>query len=127
VLALSGTLGAFLFAAALAAPDYRTTFIFTGAGAFACSATAPCLFSIVSGRFPRIRSQLYGYMEASIAAAAILGSFLVGFLSDLGVPLSAAMGLSPLAALTLGVIAMVWKIKRPFGGEGCRRENCGQV
>lgn len=114
VLALSGAAAALFFASALAATGYRMIFILVLVGGFACSATGPCLFSVVAARFPGMRSRLYGYMEASIAAAAIAGSFLVGLLYDAGVPLKAAMGLSPLAALLLGASALIWKKRKPY-------------
>ncbi len=57
---------------------------------------APAFFSVVSAGFPHMRSKLYGYMDASIAGAALSGSFFVELFYDLGVPLRAAMGLSRL-------------------------------
>lgn len=114
VLVLNGFFASVLFASALLASSYRFTFLFVLAGGFACSSTGPCLFSIVADRFPGMRAKLYGYMEASIAGAAITGSFLVGFFYDLGAPLPAAMGLSPLAALLLGATALIWRRRRPY-------------
>ncbi len=116
VLVLSGFATSVIFGFALLSPSYRLTFFLVLVGGIACSATGPCLFSLVAGRFPGMRSRLYGYMEASVAAAAITGSSLVGLLYDLGAELRAAMALSPAAAFLLGAFALVWKIKRPFPG-----------
>ena len=113
ILALSGSLGAVFLTIALMAPTFRLAFALTGLGAFCSSATAPCLFSLVADRFPAVRARLYGYMEASMAAAATGGTFFVGLLSDHGVPLRLAMGVSPLAASLLAAGALVWRHRSP--------------
>jgi MFS family permease len=112
-LAACGCTGAIVLTLALHMPSYLLTLIFTTMGTLSASLTAPCLFSVVAERFLRTRSRLFGYMEASIAAAAMAGAFLVGLLADQGVPLRTAMHLSPAAALTLGLGALLWKSAWP--------------
>ncbi len=113
ILVLSGVLGATLLTVALMAPTFGLAFVLMGLGAFCSSATVPCLFSLVADRFPAGRARLYGYMEASMAAAGTGGSFLVGLLSDHGVPIRLAMGVSPLAAALLAAGALIWRFQAP--------------
>ncbi len=108
LLALSGLAGALLLALALHVPGYWATLAMIGVGAFAASATAPCLFSIVAGKFPRDKSRLYGYQEASIALGSMTGPFVVGLLVDLSIPVQWAMMLSPMAAMSLGLGSLLW-------------------
>jgi len=122
LLAVSCSSGAVLLALALMVPNYWLALALVGLGTFSSSASAPCLFSLVTERFPQSRSRLFGYMESTIAAAAISGSFLFGLLSDMGVPLRVAMGLSPLAALAMAAGALIWKMRstRPSVAAGPR-------
>ncbi|MCF7853926.1 MAG: MFS transporter [Candidatus Pacebacteria bacterium] len=110
ILALSGCIGASLLVLTLRAATYRMTFILVGLSALTVSTTAPCLYALIAKHFPQTRSQIYGYMEAGIGATAMAGPFIVGLLYDYGIPLRLAMGLSPVAALILGISSLVWKI-----------------
>ncbi len=118
VLFFSAGFAALLLTLAVVAPTYGTTLVFLGLAGFCCSPTAPCLFSIVGERFTAERSQLYGYMEASIAAAAFSGSLLIGLLADGGIPLRAAVGISPASAGIMAAGALIWIKRRPGEAAG---------
>ncbi len=105
LLGISASTGGGILALALALPSYPWTLAEIGTGAFLASATAPCLFSLVAGRFPRSKSRLYGYLEVGISSGALLGPFLVGFLVDRGLAVHLAMMLSPAAGIAMGAIS----------------------
>lgn len=108
LLGASGLSGGFLLALALHAPGYPATLAMICLGAFAGSATAPCIFSLVAARFPRTKARIYGFQGAGISLGCMAGPFLVGVLLDRGIPFRLAMLVSPAAAVTLGAVAIAW-------------------
>ncbi|RKX79126.1 MAG: hypothetical protein DRP87_04260 [Spirochaetes bacterium] len=113
VLSLSGLLGAGLLILGLLSPTFLLTTITLCIASFFCSATFPCLLTMVGTRFPGSKAKVYGYLNASVASAGLLGPALVGILADAGLPLWVAIGLSPLAGLTLAALSFIWKITSP--------------
>ena len=124
ILAASGLFGAVLFALGLAAPTYGSALAAMSIGGFLACAPFPCILSLIGTRFAHVKAALFGYMEASIALAGLLGPPFVGMLADRGVALSWALAISPLAALALGVLALVWKLRDrcPVGPQRLPRE-----
>jgi len=117
ILAASGLVGGTLFALGLAAPTYGLTLAAMSIGGFIACAPFPCILSLIGTRFARMKSELFGYMEASIALAGLTGPPIVGVLADRGIPLWKALAISPLAALALGTLALLWKLSDPGPGD----------
>ena len=108
ILAASGLIGGIVFGTALAAPTTTSALIALTAGGFVCSTTYPCIVILIGNKFPVIKSRLYGYNEASVSMAGLVGPPLVGFIADRGVPLWWAMGIYPLAAWVIAVLSLTW-------------------
>ncbi|RKY66960.1 MAG: hypothetical protein DRQ02_08000 [Candidatus Latescibacterota bacterium] len=116
VLSMTGFLGGGFLCLGLISPSYIISCIFIAAGCFIYSAALPTILSIIGARFEAVKSKLFGYMEAGIAAAGLLGLPLIGTLLDSGVPHWKALLISPLSAWCLGLCSMVWKLTEK--GEG---------
>jgi len=116
IMAVSGLVGGTMFALGLAAPTYGLTLAAMSIGGFIASAPFPCILSLIGTRFARMKSHLFGYTEASVALAGLTGPPIVGALADHGIPLWKALAISPLAALTLGTLALLWKLSNPDPG-----------
>jgi fucose permease len=108
ILAASALSGAALFGLGLAAPTYGIALATLVIGGLAASATYPAILSLTGTRFPEHTSRAYGYLEASVASAGLIGPALVGVLADHGLSLWVALGLSPLVGVALGVSSLVW-------------------
>lgn len=108
LLAFSGIGGGAVLALSLRVGAYPLALATILVGAFAASATIPCLFSLVARRFPRAKSRLYGWQEACIALGGLAGPFAVGLLVDAGAPVRSALLVSPLGGALLGVGSLLW-------------------
>jgi len=111
LLVFSGIAGGILLAASLLSSSYVFTILLVALGGLVASSTAPCILSIVPIKFPYTKPHLYGYVGASISAAALIAPSLVGILADCGLSIDQALLISPAAAWTLGITALLWKIK----------------
>jgi len=113
ILAGSFFLGGALFAATIIAPSYPLAMAAAGLGGLGACATFPCILSIVGSRFARVKAKVYGLMHASASLAGLGGPALVGLMADHGVPLWAALGISPVSAWAMGFLALIWIRSRP--------------
>jgi MFS family permease len=113
LLAGSGAVGGAFLLAALLAPTLAVTYVVLAVAGVACSLTFPAILSLTGTRFPRSRSQVFGFMEASISTAGLAGPAAVGLLADSGVAIWHAMIISPLAGLGLTFTSIAWLLRRP--------------
>jgi MFS family permease len=108
ILSGSGLVGAGLLTITFLAPSYWVTILMLVVAGFICSATFPCILSLVGNRFPATKSRMYGYMDAAVAAAGLTGPPLVGLLGDSGLLLHHAVFVSPVAGVVLAAVSMGW-------------------
>lgn len=112
LLAGSGALGGALLVVALLAPTLPLTYVALTISGFACALTFPTIVALVGTRFPRTRSRMFGFMEASISVAGLAGPAAVGLLADSGVPIWHGMLISPAAGAVICAIALGWRLRR---------------
>lgn len=111
-LAGSGAVGGALLVVALLAPTLPLTYVALTVSGFACALTFPTVVALVGTRFPRTRSRMFGFMEASISVAGLAGPAAVGLLADAGVPVWHGMLISPAAGAVICVTALAWRLQR---------------
>lgn len=108
VLAASAGCGAVTFGLSLFMPSYELTLALVLIGGLSACASYPSIMALIGARFPKRKSQLYGYMGASIGLAGVVSPALVGHLADSGLPMQFALLLGPAAALLLAASGIVW-------------------
>jgi MFS family permease len=117
MLASSGLAGGLLFGLSLCLPNYWATIAAVAVGGLLLSSTAPCMLALVSEKFFAVKSHVFGYMGASISAAAFVSPWLIGMLADAGVALDKALWLSPFSAVVLGLVSLAWKVSDTKGSD----------
>jgi MFS family permease len=121
ILPITTFAGGVLLFLGLIAASYRLSLLALSSGSFLSSTTLPCTMSLVATRFRHIKERLYGYTQASIALAGLVGPALVGMLADHGVQVWEALCISPLAACVAAVTSLLWRSRpaprRPPQGE----------
>jgi MFS family permease len=109
LLSISSTLGGIFITGALFLPCYVPSIVALFFAGLVASCAFPCIMASVSSQFHRQKGRIYGYMYASVAAAGLSAPFFIGVMADHGVAIWRAMIISPLAALVLGTLSLVWK------------------
>lgn len=113
LVAVSAGLGGVFLALGLMSPHYILMLIFIAAGALISCPVGPCMMALPRKLFAAEKARVLGYYQASIAVAGLSGPALVGALADSGVRVWLAVGISPLAAFAIAVLAFTWMKRDP--------------